>query len=54
MKYESHNPTTTLIYKARYFNAIRRFYAKCFNSFYCSNPLNFKLLLRPCISMGYI
>ena len=26
----------------------------CFDSFYCSNSLNFKVLVKPCISMSCI
>jgi len=48
------NPTTSLARKSFRFNRIWQFYVKCFNSFYCSNPLYFKELVKYCISTGYV
>src|SRR6516165_1502279 len=44
-------PTTPLAHKSFHFNRIWHFYVKCFNCFYCHNSLNFKALVKPCISM---
>src|SRR6516225_5236318 len=46
-----HTPTTPLAHKSFHFNRIWHFYVKCFNCFYCHNSLNFKALVKPCISM---
>jgi hypothetical protein len=51
---EAINPTTTLTHKSFYFNKIQHFYVKCFDSFYCHNPLKFKCLSKPCISTTYL
>jgi nucleoside-diphosphate-sugar epimerase len=45
------SPTTPLAHKSFHFNRIWHFYVKCFNCFYCHNSLNFKALVKPCISM---